>query len=180
VVIPKKIDTPLGDRVMPELKKLRQNAIPAALAKVERYRLLTQPRLAESICLDILQIDEKNQEANRLLILVITDQFGLNSSGLAKRAREIAAQLESEYDRSYYAGIIAERLGKAALDSQTPGSNHDAYEWFHEAMEYYDRAENLQPEGNDDAILRWNTCARQIENYRLTERPEEKFHPLLE
>ena len=165
---------------MLELKKLHQNAIPAALAKVERYRLLTQPRLAESICQDILAIDENNQEANRLLVLVITDQFGQKTGALAKRARGVAAGLQSEYDRSYYAGIIAERLGKAALDSRVPGSNHDAYEWFHDAMEHYDQAETLQPEGNDDAILRWNTCARQIENQKLTERPEERFHPMLE
>ena len=165
---------------MLELKKLHQNAIPAALAKVERYRLLNQPHLAESICHDILAIDAKNQEGNRLLILVITDQFGLNSSGLAKRAREVASRLQSDYDRYYYSGIIAERPGKSALDSHTPGSNHDAYEWFHEAMELYDRAEDLHPEANDDAILRWNTCARQIENNKLSERPEEKFHPLLE
>lgn len=165
---------------MLELKKLHQNAIPAALEKVERYRLLTQPRLAESICHDILAVEETNQEANRLLVLVLTDQFGLNSNSLAKRAREITAKLESEYDRNYYSGIIAERLGKSALDSHTPGSNHDAYEWFHEAMEFYDQAEKPHPEGNDDAILRWNTCVRQIENNKLTERVEERYHPMLE
>jgi hypothetical protein len=48
-------------------------------------------------------------------------------------------------------------------------------------MVFYDRAEALHPEENDDAILRWNTCARQIENQKLTERPpEERFHPMLE
>ena len=77
---------------MLELKKLHQNAIPAALEKVERYRLLTQPRLAESICHDILAVEETNQEANRLLVLVLTDQFGLNSNSLAKRAVEITAK----------------------------------------------------------------------------------------
>ena len=166
---------------MLELKKIHRDAVPAALAKVERYRLLNQPRLAESICHDILVVDENNQEVNRQLILVITDQFGQKKGALAKTAREIAESLESEYDRNYYLGIIAERLGKAALDSHTPGSNHDAYEWFHDAMAFYDRAEALHPEENDDAILRWNTCARQIENQKLTERPpEERFHPMLE
>jgi hypothetical protein len=29
-------------------------------------------------------------------------------------------------------------------------------------MEWYEKAEALQPPGNDDAVLRWNTCARII------------------
>jgi hypothetical protein len=29
-------------------------------------------------------------------------------------------------------------------------------------MSYYERAMNCAPSGNDDAILRWNTCARLI------------------
>ena len=167
---------------MLELKKLHRNAIPAALAKVERYRLLNQPRLAESICQDILAIDEGNQEANRFLVLVITDQFGIgrNTHALANRVRALIEKLESEYDRIYYSGIVAERLGKAALDSHTPGSNNDAYEWFQDAMECYARAESLEPDGQDDAILRWNTCVRQIENNKLTKRVEERFHPMLE
>jgi hypothetical protein len=166
---------------MLELKKIHEEAVPAALAKAERYRLLTQPRLAESICYDILAVDENSQDAKRQLILVITDQFGLEKRALAKRAREVVDTLESEYDRSYYSGIIAERLGKAAIDSHTPGSNYDAFEWFHDAMALYDRAEALETDGRDDAILRWNTCARQIENHKLTQRPPEKRdHPMLE
>jgi hypothetical protein len=37
-----------------ELKSISEQSIPEALAKVERYRLLNEPSLAESICLDIL------------------------------------------------------------------------------------------------------------------------------
>jgi hypothetical protein len=29
-------------------------------------------------------------------------------------------------------------------------------------MEWYESAEKLSPPGNDDAILRWNTCARVL------------------
>ena len=39
-----------------ELKSISEQSIPEALAKVERYRLLNEPSLAESICLDILAI----------------------------------------------------------------------------------------------------------------------------
>ena len=35
------------------LKPLSADAIPAALAKAERYRLLNEPDQAESICLDL-------------------------------------------------------------------------------------------------------------------------------
>ena len=44
-----------------ELKPLNQDAIPAALEKAMRYRLLNEPGAAESICLDVLQIDPDNQ-----------------------------------------------------------------------------------------------------------------------
>jgi hypothetical protein len=36
-----------------ELKRISREAIPAALAKAERYRLINDPSSAESICLDI-------------------------------------------------------------------------------------------------------------------------------
>ena len=40
-----------------ELERISKQAIPGALAKAERYRLLNEPLMAESICLDILEID---------------------------------------------------------------------------------------------------------------------------
>jgi hypothetical protein len=58
-----------------QLKPLSKNAIPAALVKAERYRLLNEPGEAESICLDVLQIDPGNQDALVMLILALTDQF---------------------------------------------------------------------------------------------------------
>ena len=30
-------------------------------------------------------------------------------------------------------------------------------------MVHFEKAETLQPPGNDDAILRWNACARTLE-----------------
>jgi hypothetical protein len=29
-------------------------------------------------------------------------------------------------------------------------------------MSWYEKAEKLRPSGNDDALLRWNTCARLL------------------
>ena len=57
---------------MSELKKLSKEAIPAALEKAERYRLLNEPGEAESICLDILAIDPENQRAIIMLLLALT------------------------------------------------------------------------------------------------------------
>ena len=58
-----------------QLKPLHKDAIPAALAKAERYRLLNEPGEAESICLDVLQVDPGSQDALVMLILALTDQF---------------------------------------------------------------------------------------------------------
>ena len=43
-----------GEATMFELKHITHEAIPHALEKAERYRLLNEPEEAESICLDIL------------------------------------------------------------------------------------------------------------------------------
>ncbi|HEY3052652.1 MAG TPA: hypothetical protein VGK04_04610 [Thermoanaerobaculia bacterium] len=43
------------------------------------------------------------------------------------------------------------------------------------------RAEKIRPAGNDDALLRWNTCARIFMNNReLRPREEERVEPYLE
>ena len=58
-----------------ELKTLSPEAVPRALAKAERYRLLNEPREAESICLDALEREPDNQVALKTLLLALTDQF---------------------------------------------------------------------------------------------------------
>ena len=60
-----------------QLKKNIQRRHPAALEKAERYRLINEPGLAESICLDILEADRDNAKAIIILLLSITDQFGV-------------------------------------------------------------------------------------------------------
>ena len=63
-----------------ELKSISAQSIPDALAKVERYRLLNEPVLAESICLDILAIVPDHQQALISLLLARTDQFDSQSA----------------------------------------------------------------------------------------------------
>jgi hypothetical protein len=162
-----------------ELKPISPEAVPVALAKAERYRLLNEPWQAESICRDILRIEPKHDQALVMLLLALTDQFGKGVS--AVQAREILARLEGEYERAYYAGIICERWADALLRKGSPGVGFTAYETLHEAMFHYEQAERLRPEGNDDALLRWNTCARILmRNSDLRPRGVEAFEPALE
>ena len=143
-----------------ELKSISKQSIPEALAKVERYRLLNEPSLAESICLDILAIVPDHQQALISLLLARTDQF--HSHVHVKAAREVLAQIEGDYERAYYEGIIWERLGNARIRHGSAGAGASAYHALREAMDDYERAMGFATPGNDDAILRWNTCARMI------------------
>ncbi|HUA87559.1 MAG TPA: hypothetical protein VMB85_27070 [Bryobacteraceae bacterium] len=162
-----------------ELKPISREAIPEALSKAERYRLLNEPWQAESICRDILRIEPDHQPALVMLLLSLTDQFGQGIS--APAAREALGKLRGEYERAYYAGIIAERWAASLLKHGAPGAGFTAYESLNEAMACYERAEAIRPAGNDDAILRWNTCARILmRNRELRPRGEETFEPAFE
>ena len=143
-----------------ELKPISVQSIPEALAKVERYRLLSEPSLAESICLDVLAIVPDHQQALISLLLARTDQFHLNVD--TKSAKEALARIEGDYEQAYYAGIMWERLGNARIRQGGPGGGASGYHALREAMGHYENAMNFASPGNDDAILRWNTCARVI------------------
>jgi hypothetical protein len=143
-----------------ELKSLHKDAIPGALAKAERYRLLHEPWQSESICQDVLRIDPENETALITLILALTDQFEYGHP--VQEAKDLIPRLHDEYDRAYYSGIIAERRAKALLQQARQGSGPIIYEWIHEAMRWYEKAEAIRPPANDDALLRWNTCSRLL------------------
>lgn len=148
-----------------ELKSLRPDAIPAALEKAHRYRLLNQPEQAESICEDVLRLDPENQGALASLILALTDRFGTERPVPPRRVRDLLPRLSGGYERAYYAGIIAEREGIAWLRSGQPRSGEAAYVCFRDAMKHFEQAEALCPPANDDPLLRWNNCARMIMNH---------------
>lgn len=157
-----------------ELKPLSPQAIPEALEKAHRYRLLNEPSQAESICLDILNIEPSNQAALVTLLLAITDQFG--AEGTPARAREVLDRLTGEYERAYYSGMIFERSARVTMRRALPGTAFKAYDQFANAMKCYEEAEALRPPGNDDSLLRWNTCARTLMRHR--ELQPEKVEPL--
>lgn len=154
-----------------ELKSISVESIPEALAKAERYRLLNEPSLAESICLDILAVVPDHQQALISLLLARTDQFEANAQTQA--AHEVLARLKGEYERAYYAGILWERLAHARLRHAGPAGGVAAYHALREAMGHYEKAIDFAPRGNDDAVLRWNTCARVImKNPEIRPSPE--------
>jgi len=163
-----------------ELKPLSKDAIPKALKKADRYRLLNEPAEAESICLDILAAEPDNQRALVMLILALTDQFDRMDYSIGHtQFADLLPRLRDEYERAYYAGVISERRAKASLRRQMHASA--AYEWFREAMGWFEKAEAIRPPGNDDAVLRWNTCARIfMHNTHLQPREEEAAEPYLE
>ncbi len=158
------------------LKPISNAAIPRALEKAERYRLLNDPEQAESICLDILAVAPDNQPALVGLILSMTDQFGCHRARGVQRARECVRRLTDAYQRSYYEGLVWEREARARL-KQPQGSGF-AYDTFRSAMACYERASALSSDDDDDAILRWNACLRTIERANLGHRPHEMEQPL--
>jgi hypothetical protein len=155
-----------------ELKSISVQSIPEALGKVERYRLLNEPKLAESICLDILAVVPDHQQALIALLLARTDQFQLQVP--AKAAQEVLAKIKGDYEQAYYAGLIWERVGHARIREGGTAGGASAYHALREAMTDYERAIDVAPPGNDDAILRWNTCARVImQNPEVRPLPDE-------
>jgi tetratricopeptide (TPR) repeat protein len=153
-----------------ELKPLSKEAIPAALEKAEHYRLLNEPNPAVSICLDILEVDPDNQKALISIVLAMSDNFSEDYSVGDAEVKEYVARIEDEYKRTYYTGIVFERRAKAILNNGPEGSESTAFELFRQAMDWFEKAESISPEENDDAILRWNGCARMINNNNLRPR----------
>lgn len=163
-----------------ELKRLSTSAIPSALVKAERYRLLNEPDEARSICEDVLNADPTNVDAVRTLILALTDSFPRQDGKTVSHAKDLVATLPSEYERAYYGGLVAERRARALLETGGPGRTLPAGDWLREAMRAFERAEAVKPADNDDALLRWNACARLFHRHpELMAVDEERTAPVM-
>jgi hypothetical protein len=162
-----------------ELKTLSAEGVPGALEKAHRYRLLNEPGEAESICRDVLAIEADHQEALDTMLLALSDQFETAAAPPVAEARKVVERLSDPYARAYYAGIVDERRAKAEIRHDAPGCGQRAYESLRSAMAWYERAEGLRPPGNDDALLRWNACARLLmRDQHLVPAVEEHAEPL--
>jgi tetratricopeptide (TPR) repeat protein len=145
-----------------EFKIISKSSIAEALAKVQHYRYLNQAEEAESICRDILAADPENQMALRQLGLAITDQFTGGMSDRFNEAHSCFEKLTNLYERSYYLGILNERRAKAQL--RAGHRSHTLRASFETALNYFEEAEKVRPQGNDDALLRWNRCLRLMQS----------------
>lgn len=163
-----------------QLKPITKEGIPQAITKAERYRMLNEPDLSESICHDILAIEPNNQKAIAILLLSISDQLGIYRLDYSAKVKDLISRLDDEYERQYYHGIICERQAISFLVQNLMGVHYAAYEWLIEAMTHYEKAEAIRPPGNDDSILRWNTCVRLIHDHDLHPRQEDPMTTLLD
>ena len=154
---------------MLELKRLSPEAIPAALEKAHHYRLLNEPTEAQSICLDVLEVDPANQRALVLLLLSWTDRFDRGGGRSYSAALELVPRLESPYARAYYEGIVLERWAKAKLRRGGIGASAGFHDLLRRAMAMFEQAAAIRPAGEDEALLRWNTCLRLLETGRETD-----------
>jgi len=164
-----------------ELKPISHAAIPGAIQKIERYRLLNDPSGAESICRDILAIDPDNQQVNVMLVLSLTDQLSNGSARVMQDVRDALSRITDPYQRAYYTGLASERQGHEWLRRVSPGSSTMAYDAFRNAMTWYEKAEAIRPADNDESILRWNTCARVLaREHHLKPAVATEYEPVLE
>jgi hypothetical protein len=164
-----------------KLKPISRESIPRAIQKAERYRLINQSWAAESICRDVLEIDPSNQQVLVMFVLALTDQLADDHGHIMRVVRETLPRIADAYQKAYYTGIASERSGQALLHRGGMGSGAMAYDALRDAMSWYERAEAIRPPGNDDAILRWNTCARLISGHsQLGPHTESAYEPALE
>ena len=163
------------------LKPISLEAIPAALEKAHRYRMLNQPQQAESICLDVLAADPASQTAVATLLLALTDQFPRSLQPQFDRAMELLGKLTDLYERTYFENLICERRAKAHLRSGSPMASGMAHAWIERAMRLFENAETMRPPGDDDAVLRWNSCARLLRSHpEVQPLPMDEREPMLE
>lgn len=147
------------------LKPLTVAGLPGAIDKARQYRLLNEPGTAESICRDILLVEPSHRDGQILLVLTLTDMFIRGMAGRYEEAVSLAQSLRDPYERAYYTGIVYERRAKAHHRSHAPQSGVIAYDWLRRAMVAFEEAERLRPPGDDQAILRWNSCVRRLRTY---------------
>jgi tetratricopeptide (TPR) repeat protein len=159
-----------------KLKTISKDGIPEAVSKVETYRYLNEPEEAESICRDILAADPENQLVLRLLGLALTDQFGERHADHYAEAEKTFQSLTDPYERRYYMGLLHERRAKAQMKAGQKAQLLAGS--FREAMRCFEEAEKIRPPHNDDAVLRWNRCARLLE--QLEHAPIEEKHTVFE
>lgn len=165
---------------MKRLKKISKAAVPSGLEMAHRYRMLNEPSEAESICRDVLEIDPNNYDAQVTLLLSLSDQFSQRMS-VFEEAQSLVDALKKPYDRNYYSGVLCERRARAHTQQVSMGSGYVAYDWYQQALQYFDKAAKGRPKGNDKAYFRWNAVIRALKrNHALKPYPQNLEPQMLE
>lgn len=152
-----------------KLHDIRIDAVDEALIKAKQYRSLLEPEIAESICLDVLHVDPENQTVLVVYILALLDQISrTEKQSQIKIIERTIERLTSQYQRYYYSGLLNERRARHMITQSM--SRSFAYDYFIEALKFYQQAVERCPDKNDEAILRWNSCIRTIEKEKLKPR----------
>ncbi len=146
-----------------ELKRLPRASLQAAIEKAEHYRDLNQPEEAESICRDVLDVDNTHQTAWKLLGLALTDRFASGKVGLVEEAIEAFGHITDAYQCTYHLGVAWERAAKVHLERKEP---HSAVTAFEDALRLYEKAQAMRPD-LPDPLLRWNRCVRLLSTHAL-------------
>lgn len=145
---------------MIEPRRIQAGSIPAALKQAQHYRLLNEPQLAESICRDIVAVEPEHESALITMLLALTDQFDERLALARDQAGGIRDRLPKPFHQAYYGGIIHERWARAQLKQSVPAETIEA--WIQLAMQHYQQAAELAPPDDPNPLLRWNTCARLL------------------
>jgi hypothetical protein len=85
---------------MHSLKPITRAGVAPALQKAERYRLLNDSSAAESICLDVLEVDRDNQQALVMLLLSLTDQFTRHRGAARLSAERLLSRLHGDFEQT--------------------------------------------------------------------------------
>jgi tetratricopeptide (TPR) repeat protein len=144
-----------------ELKRLGEKNLDAAIELAKHYRDLNQPEEAESICRDVIAVAPGNIEAWKTLGLALTDRFPSHWMTLFDEACAAFKRLPTEYERVYYVGVAWERYAKAQV---LAGNCQNAIHAFEEAMERFEKAEEIGPADEPAPILRFNRCVRALDD----------------
>ena len=126
----------------------------------------------------MLAVEPDNQRVLVLLLLAVTDQFVESVAGKLDQAKDLLGKLSDDYQRAYYHGLIHEREARACLHRASPGAGYAAHQGLTDAMRFYEDAQAIRPFGSDEALLRWNTCARIIMHHPEIQKSEETSTPL--
>ena len=161
-----------------ELKRLADKNLGAAIVLAAHYRNLNEPEQAESICRDVLAVAPENVDALRTLGLALTDRFPTCWMTLFDEACATFRKLPSDYERTYYLGIAWERY---ALAQAAGGRSRNAINAFEDAMELFEKAQELAAKDDPLPILHYNRCVRAVTNSaELTREVEASDEPRYE